>query len=43
MAAVEYREEARVLWAKFNRPQALNAINRDFVELKEVVEYARRG
>ncbi|WP_290623167.1 MULTISPECIES: enoyl-CoA hydratase/isomerase family protein [unclassified Archaeoglobus] len=44
MAAVEYREEDEILWVKFNRPEALNAINRDFVEgLKEVVEYAKRN
>ena len=42
MAAVEYREEDGVLWVKFNRPEALNAINRDFVNgLREVVEYAK--
>ncbi|WP_456467693.1 enoyl-CoA hydratase/isomerase family protein [Archaeoglobus sp.] len=42
MAAVEYREENGVLWVKFNRPEALNAINRDFVNgLREVVEYAK--
>jgi len=44
MAAIEYREEDGVLWVKFNRPEALNAINRDFVEgLREVVEYAKKN
>jgi enoyl-CoA hydratase len=44
MAAVEYREEDGILWVKFNRPEALNAINRDFVKgLREVVEYTKNS
>ncbi|WP_202319789.1 enoyl-CoA hydratase/isomerase family protein [Archaeoglobus neptunius] len=44
MAAVEYREEDGILFVKFNRPEALNAINREFVRgLRNVVEYAREN
>lgn len=44
MAAVEYREEDGILFVRFNRPEALNAINKDFVDgLKEVVEYAKKN
>lgn len=40
--AVDIKKENGVLWVKFNRPEALNAINEEFVaELKKAVELAK--
>ncbi len=40
--AVEIKKDDGVLWVKFNRPEALNAINEDFIAgLKKAVEIAR--
>ncbi|MEM2175758.1 MAG: enoyl-CoA hydratase/isomerase family protein [Archaeoglobaceae archaeon] len=40
--AVEIRKENGILWVKFNRPEALNAINEEFVEgLKKAIEAAK--
>jgi enoyl-CoA hydratase len=42
MAAVEFEKENGILWAKLNRPEALNAINEDVVEgLEKLVEKVR--
>ncbi len=42
MAAVEYEEKDGILFVKFNRPEALNAINEEVVKgLKDVIEYAK--
>lgn len=44
MAAVEYKEEDGILFVKFNRPEALNAINREFVKgLRDVLLYAKNN
>ncbi len=42
--AIEYREEDGILFVEFNRPEALNAINEEFVrKLKEVVEFVKEN
>lgn len=39
---VELKKENGILWVKFNRPEALNAINEEFiVELKKAIEVAK--
>ncbi len=42
--AVEFEEKDGVVWVRFNRPEALNAINEQFVrEFREAVEHARNS
>ena len=43
MSVVEFEEKDGILWVKFNRPEALNAINQEFVRgLEEVINYTRK-
>lgn len=43
MAAVVFEKEDGILWARLNRPEALNAINEEVVEgLERLVEIVRR-
>lgn len=40
--AIEIKKEDGILWLRFNRPEALNAINEEFVtELKKAIEIAK--
>lgn len=42
--AVEIKEEDGILWVTFNRPEAFNAINEEFVKgLKNVIEYVKQN